>query len=382
MMQNAKAPRSSNGPLGREDRAMSGMPLLAGRFRHEAMLKAAVHRDHAARRQKLLERLFTFAFNGLVYPQIWEDPVPDLEALALRPGSHVVTIASGGCNVLSYLTADPARITAVDLNHAHIALTDLKLAAARHLPGYEDFKRFFLHAKTTDNVELYDRLLAPRLGSATRAYWEASGLNGRRRISLFAHDLYRHGLLGKFIGFGHVLARLYGVDLDGLMASRDLLAQQAYFEQHIAPIFDKRLVRWITDSPISLYGLGIPPAQYQALADGEPMADVLRERLGRLAAGFPLKDNYFAWQAFGRGYQPGEDASLPPYLEARNFETVRRNSGRVDIVNESITALLAARPAGSVASFLSLLTMSFLYSLSVDTYIRGGTNSSIVFASG
>jgi S-adenosylmethionine-diacylglycerol 3-amino-3-carboxypropyl transferase len=366
MMQNAKAPRSSNGPLGREDRAMSGMPLLAGRFRHEAMLKAAVHRDHAARRQKLLERLFTFAFNGLVYPQIWEDPVPDLEALALRPGSHVVTIASGGCNVLSYLTADPARITAVDLNHAHIALTDLKLAAARHLPGYEDFKRFFLHAKTTDNVELYDRLLAPRLGSATRAYWEASGLNGRRRISLFARDLYRHGLLGKFIGFGHVLARLYGVDLDGLMASRDLLAQKAYFEQHIAPIFDKRLVRWITDSPISLYGLGIPPAQYQALADGEPMADVLRERLGRLAAGFPLKDNYFAWQAFRRHYPDDPAADLPLYLQERHFEAMRERAGRVQLVRRSVTEVLDGQPAASVDGVVLLDAQDWMTAAQLD----------------
>ena len=36
-----------------------------------------------------------------------------MHALALGPESRVVTIASGGCNVLSYLTADPKQITAV-----------------------------------------------------------------------------------------------------------------------------------------------------------------------------------------------------------------------------------------------------------------------------
>ncbi len=35
-------------------------------------------------RKGLEERLFTFAFSGLVYPQIWEDPVVDLEALDLE----------------------------------------------------------------------------------------------------------------------------------------------------------------------------------------------------------------------------------------------------------------------------------------------------------
>src|ERR1044071_2506200 len=95
------------------------------------VLSGAVHRHEQLTRQGLLERAFTFAFRGLVYAQIWEDPAVDMEALAITPDSHVVTIASGGCNVLSYLTANPRAITAVDLNTAHIALNKLKLAAAR-----------------------------------------------------------------------------------------------------------------------------------------------------------------------------------------------------------------------------------------------------------
>ena len=111
-----------------------------------AGLGAAVHRNATFSRAGVLERLFTFAFKGLVYPQIWEDPVVDMEALAIRPDDHIVAIASGGCNVMSYLTANPARITAVDLNGAHIALNRLKLRAARDLPDYEAFHRFFARA--------------------------------------------------------------------------------------------------------------------------------------------------------------------------------------------------------------------------------------------
>ena len=66
-------------------------------------LRQAVHRHKATSRQGIQERLFTLAFSGLVYPQIWEDPVVDLEALSLKEGESLVAIASGGCNVLSYL---------------------------------------------------------------------------------------------------------------------------------------------------------------------------------------------------------------------------------------------------------------------------------------
>ena len=106
-------------------------------------LRAAVHRSKPLSRAGVLERLFTAAFRGLVYPQIWEDPVVDLEALAIGPRDRIITIASGGCNALSYLTADPAEIVAVDLNGAHVALGRLKLAALRYLPNHEAFRRFF-----------------------------------------------------------------------------------------------------------------------------------------------------------------------------------------------------------------------------------------------
>jgi hypothetical protein len=62
--------------------------------------------------------------------QIWEDPEADLAALRLPVGSTIVTISSGGCNALSYLTARPAQVYAVDLNEAHLSLLQLKLAGS------------------------------------------------------------------------------------------------------------------------------------------------------------------------------------------------------------------------------------------------------------
>ena len=107
------------------------------------LLGNAVHRNSAFSLAGLQERAFTWAFRGLVYPQIWEDPRIDLEALQLTPQSRVVTIASGGCNVLSYLTGAPESIVAVDLNATHVALTRLKLAALAHLPDHASFFRLF-----------------------------------------------------------------------------------------------------------------------------------------------------------------------------------------------------------------------------------------------
>lgn len=316
----------------------------------------AVHRHDQFSKQGLLERAFTFAFRGLVYAQIWEDPVVDLEALALTPQSRMVTIASGGCNVLSYLTADPAEIIAVDLNTAHVALNRLKLAAARRLPDHGSFHRFFGEADRRENVDAYRNYVRPHLDETTRRYWEGRDLIGRRRIGGFRKGFYRRGLLGGFIGLAHLVARANGVDPRQILAARSLEEQRAFFDAKFAPVFDRRFVRWLVNQPASLFGLGIPPAQYEALAGDEPggMAAVLRARLEKLSCDFPLQDNYFAWQAFGRGYGKGATAPLPPYLKPENHDAVRARVDRVNVRHVNFVDFLESEPAGSLDRFVLL----------------------------
>jgi len=327
---------------------------VAGRRGVRRGLGRAVHRHKAASREGLTERLFTWLFTGLVYPQIWEDPEVDMAAMELTPESRVVAIASGGCNVMSYLAAGPARITALDLNPAHVALVRLKLAGAAHLPSHEHFFAFFGRADARGNLASYARFLRPRLDATTRAYWEGRSLSGRRRVSLFARGFYRHGLLGHFIGAAHILARLFGVSFRALLEAPTIEGQRRFFEQKLAPLFDRKLIRWLTGKPSSLYGLGIPPAQYEALAGGREMRLVLRERLERLVCGFPLKENYFAWQAFARGYAPGADGPLPPYLKRENFAVLQALASRVEVLNGSFTDYLRCQPDASADRYVLL----------------------------
>jgi len=319
-------------------------------------LKTAVHRHKPLSRRGLQERLFTLAFRSLVYPQIWEDPVVDLAALALRPDDRIIAIASGGCNVLSYLVDDPAEIIAVDLNGAHIALNRLKQTALQTLPTHREFFAFFGRADSRDNIAVYDEKLRPRLDATTRAYWDGRDLTGRRRIDAFARNFYRHGLLGRFIGAGHAVARIYGAKLDDVLRAPTLAEQRRAYEREIAPLFEKRLVRWLARRPSALYGLGIPPAQYQALAaDGAGgIAEALKRRVEKLACDFPVNDNYFAWQAFGRRYAGSHDAGLPPYLQEANFAAVSQRAGRVTPYHGSFGDRLKQEPDRSLDGYVLL----------------------------
>jgi len=312
------------------------------------LLGGAVHRSSRLSREGLLERAFTAAFSGLVYAQIWEDPEVDIAGLALQPGAVIVCIASGGCNLMSYLTAAPAQIVAVDLNPHHVALVRLKAMAARRLPSYQSFALMFAQGADPANVAAYDAWLRDALDPDTRAYWDGRDGLRRRRIGLFARGLYAQGLLGRFIAVGNWLSRRFGVRLSEIAHTDGVAGQTAFFDAHVAPLFRRGLVQWLTRRKASLFGLGIPPAQYDALCGDRPMAEVLEERLRRLLCGWPMADNYFAWQAVTGGYAPGDGGPLPPYLQARCWDAVRSRAHRIGVENVSMTDRLAALPAGSV----------------------------------
>lgn len=321
------------------------------------MIGEAVRQSRLLSVEGFRERIFTLAFSNLVYPQIWEDPAVDLEALALHNESRMITIASGGCNVLNYLTAGPAQIVAVDINPAQVALNRLKLAALRHLPDYDAFYRFFGAANAAANVSAFRQYILPNLDPLTAAYWNRRhGLRRGRRIRHFSRNFYRAGLLGAFIGASHFVARLNGCNPRSLLKARTLEEQRGIFDKELAPLFNKRGVRWLVNRPSSLYGLGIPPAQYKALAGTTrgDIAAVLRKRLERLACDFPLSENYFAWQAFGRRYAPLGSGPLPPYLAPANFKKIREQASCVSVHHTSLTSYLASMPAGSMDRYVLL----------------------------
>ncbi|HVJ52955.1 MAG TPA: DUF3419 family protein [Aliidongia sp.] len=325
-------------------------------------IKKAVYRQAPSKRQALLDRLFALWFARFVYNQIWEDPAVDLDALELGPDHSVVTISSGGCNILNYLVADPAQIDAVDLNPAHIALTRLKLAAMRHLPGYEAFFQFFGIAKNKVNVDLYWSHLSEKLDPATRKFWEHRSLIGKPRIEFFAKGLYRKALLGKFIGFLHGFARLADRKPSRLLSATTLEEQRAIYNREIEPLFELKLVRLLCRQPVLLYSLGIPANQFDQMKQDSSgdLARLYQDRIRRLACDFSLQENYFAWQAFGRHYDVEARRATPPYLQPENFLTIKERLDRVHTHTISMTEYLASQPDQSKDRYVLLDSVDWM----------------------
>ena len=339
------------------------MSLAASRPSTSARLRKAVHHHKLSSKRGVLERMFTLWFQGFVYNQIWEDPRVDAEALGLGPDSSLLTISSGGCNVLNYLIHRPRRVVAVDLNHNHMCLTRLKLAAVQNLPDYESFYNFFGYGRHSDNVAHYNRFIRDHLDPQTRNYWESSDWTGSRlgpkRIGYFKRGLYDQAKLGQFFRVVHGLARGLRRDPARLLTARTVAEQERIFDDVFGPLFENRIVRWMGRQPVAVYSLGIPPSQHAAMLeeqgnDGSRLFDMYKQRVRRLACGFPLDDNYFAWQAFGRRYDHEGRRALPDYLKPEHYETVKAMAPRVETHIASLSDQLSRERPGSLNGFILL----------------------------
>jgi S-adenosylmethionine-diacylglycerol 3-amino-3-carboxypropyl transferase len=298
-------------------------------------------------------RRFTQLFDRLVYNQIWEDPVVDMAAMDLQPHHRVVTICSAGCNALSYLTADPAAVFAVDLNTAHLALAELKRAAFDAFEAPDTIRALFVNGHGAGNGAMIRERLLLRLSAASRSYW----LGGfTPRLLSFEKGFYRRGLLGQAIALARLLARMHRVELSEVLALDDAPAQRDWARRRLRPIFESRPAAALFSLRHPLFMLGIPPRQFQLLCGGEPrrMAGILADRVEQLAGVARSSENYFMWQAFGSGYAPGPDAALPLYLQRQNFAAMKKRIHRLTFHHESITEHLAKRHPASLDRFVLL----------------------------
>lgn len=312
-------------------------------------LLTAVKQKDSSKKQGVLQKLFAVWFDAFVYNQIWEDPRVDLKALDLDENSRILTISSGGCNALNYLLTNPECVTAVDLNRHHIFLLNLKLAALNHLPNFEDFFGFFGFGKHENNRENYQKYIAPNLDADTRNFWESSSLIGKlthgKRINFFKNGgLYENSRNGYFLRFFHKFSHFLGCRPEEVLKAKTPDEQLALYTKYVEPFFDSFFIKTVGKLPVTLFGLGIPPQQYDELIkdldEGGNILDIYRQRTKRLAVDYPIYENYFAWQAFARKYDTDDRQAVPEYLKEENYQLLRSNTlklrTRVGSVTEEI----------------------------------------------
>lgn len=291
-------------------------------------------------RRPLRERL---VFRGIVFTMSWEDPEMDRQAFRLGPDDVVLSISSAGCNPLNFLCQSPRKLISIDSNPAQNAILELKLAAIRTL-DHATFFDIFAAREPGVLKRVYRPHLRPHLSPRSQAFWD-------RNLWMAARDLYQFGRMGLFCRILRGYLRVLGLSQDKLnefFELRDLEAQQEWYEKHVAPrLWGPWSRRFVQFRPF-LYMAGVHPNQFSLVDQRHDMYEYVKERVEYAATRVPVYDNYFLSQA-ATGRFRGK--RVPPYLLPENFETLRNNLDRVEVVNGWLGPYLDTLPAGSVTRF-------------------------------
>jgi S-adenosylmethionine-diacylglycerol 3-amino-3-carboxypropyl transferase len=129
-----------------------------------------------------------------------------------------------------------------------------------------------------------------------------------------------------------------------MLHARDIDEQRDIYAKEIQPVVRARTTRALASLRLLLFGLGIPPVQYDSLKGGRSISLVLEERIERAACEFDLKENYFAWQFFHQGYAAEGEGPLPIYLQRDYFDVIKSRVDRLDVHHTSYIDHLRTLP--------------------------------------
>ncbi|MBO9540278.1 BtaA family protein [bacterium] len=291
--------------------------------------------DHALR-SEVAGRPF---FRAIGYSNCWEDPAILQEALQVQPGDVCFSITSGGCNTLSLLLHDPARVVALDFNPSQNHLLRFKIAAFKGLEHGELLELIGVRPSSR-RPELYQRI-RPLLSDEARAYWDANQKQVARGV-LYAGRLERY-----LLAFGALMRLIYGrKKLRALFDCATLDEQRAYYDRHI----DGPIWRGIFDVFFSRAVMTrAKDKEHFRLVDFDGFGKIFRGRAAHAFTGIPIRDNYFLALILLGSYL--DEEALPPYLAAENFAAMRERVERVELVTGEIERYLLSVPDDTFDKF-------------------------------
>ena len=290
--------------------------------------------------------------SNLLFGMSWEDPSSDRRALAIKPGSTVTTISSGGCNTLTLLLDNPAKIYAVDINPSQSHLLELKIAAVRHLE-YEELLAF-LGLAPSENRRLSFERLAGDLSAEALNHWTANADAVQRGV-VYAGRY--ESFIGRFIRFLGVVQGKKRIE--NFFRCETLEDQRAYFDT-VWNTVQWRLLFKLAFNKRMLAKRGLT-ADYFKFDDGSSsFAESFFRRSRHAMREIPIATNYFMAQ-YLRGRYCSRDA-VPEYMRRENLATVKERLSRIEAITCDAQGWFGKQPESSIDAF-SLSNICELMSL-------------------
>jgi len=281
-------------------------------------------------------------FKGVLYANCWEDPRLDRAALGIGQDDVVLSITSGGCNLLAFLLDDPRKVIALDVNPHQGYLLELKMAAFRTL-SYRRTLEFFGVRPSSTRAACYRQRLRPCLSGAAARFWDghtreiARGIIHAGRYERYMRLLRRTVVAG--FGKRRLIMRMF--EADGPAARERLYREKwqgAWWSLLTGVMLSRGLNSLLFDNAFFAY-------LDRDFSFGRHFAAKAERALVEL----PMKENtYLSYILLGRFY---DEAHLPVYLRRESFPVIRDRLDRVEIVTDSCEHYFAGLEDSTISKF-------------------------------
>ena len=267
-------------------------------------------------------------FSLIRYSQCWEDTEVLLESLDIQENDICFGILSAGDNVFSMLAENPKKVVALDISFPQIALAKLKKEVFNSL-SYEEILEFMGVMKSDKRIEMYDRI-KENLDKEVKEYWDFNkeaiqkGIIHAGKFEKF-FKIFRE----KILPFVHSKKRI-----EKLLEKKSKQERMEYYDKHWNNFRWKLMFKLF----FSKYIVGKLGRDKEFFRYAEKnISEEMKERSRyALCEQNPYENPYINYILTGN-YRKD---CLPYFLRKENFDKIRKNLHKVEILQSSVEEYL------------------------------------------
>ena len=292
-----------------------------------------------------------FYMNKIDYYTCWEDFQIIQKAMEINNNDIILSITSGGCNILNFILSNPKKILAVDYNPYQNYLLEFKIESIRNL-NYSEFLQLMGIFPTKNRMDLYE-IIRKNLNENTRVFWD--------------HNYYviKKGLL--YVGeqnvknLGRILRFLRGKKIiENFFSCETVEKQEDYFYKYIYGLpwrlylglaYKNYLVKLLL-CVRALHEFPYKRKKSQGYFKYIQRVNYPENHLEKIEYIFtkiPIRENNFA-SLILLGYYNNEDC-FPLYLKEENYNTIKKGIDKIEIKTSVVLDVLNNFQEDSVTKF-------------------------------
>ena len=267
-------------------------------------------------------------FSLIRYSQCWEDTEVLLESLNIQENDICFGILSAGDNVFSMLAENPEKVVALDISFPQIALAKLKKEVFNSF-SYDEMLEFMGVTKSDRRIEMYDRI-KENLDKEVKEYWDfnreaiENGIIHTGKFEKF-FKIFRE----KILPFVHSKKRV-----EKLLEKKSRQERTEYYDNYWNNFRWKLMFKlFFSKYIVGKLGRDKEFFRYAEKNISEEMKERSRYALCEQS---PYENPYINYILTGN-YRKD---CLPYFLRKENFDKIRKNLHKVEILQSSVEEYL------------------------------------------